>query len=543
MKLHFKILSLSKYEKLFSKNTIVDTITYNNAFLSTISSLSYKYWTSSTNDNKRIGFFNNKYLENHVSHTTEESMYQTLSSIPAISYMNIKNDCYDKREDTTWGYEIVKYGEFPQYRVFVNEKELETLYQNEELLQTGKTYIILKDDEINHNLYGKEVRFPEYYYDGSKYVRTSSGIYFKVEPIEWYIIKGYAIPMVMLTNSLNYYASINYIKNYLGNNIKSSIVRDEIIEKDILMRKEDGIDDTKTVEVQEIIDNIYKLLNNYYGNKDYKNIIKSLVENYHLSIDKSENNDLTKNIIDKLTIDYRDKDLLLNELVLNLNKILNELETYKEEYKNQISMIDFIDTLKSILNSSNNKTYEEEIYNDFVKLKKVVFPYISNKNFGEELYDLLDNERNNIIDYIRNGTNYDIYNNDKDFEINFRLKYQELLIKIDNEVRKESIVNDIKKTFILLLKNQNETIKSSYIKNYMVIMNKAYNYIKTNGREQDIEKAKEIIEEIIDYNQDINEIINEFILKFMKLERIKIEIEEPIRIKKSTKSYKLKLKY
>ena len=115
---------------------------------------------------------------------------------PVLSYAKIKDDISNEiiNED---GIKEVEYGEYPQY--VVNKKlqdELEELYENNKLIETGKTYTT---DSRKHNEYEKDFlpqEHMEYGFGGKKYVRVKAnpcrnGSFFTLSNGEMYINDDY----------------------------------------------------------------------------------------------------------------------------------------------------------------------------------------------------------------------------------------------------------------------------------------------------------------------------------------------------------------
>ena len=104
---------------------------------------------------------------------------------PAIDYKYIKDKSVLIKSHKD--YDEVYYGEYPQ--VFLHDEEeniLETNYSKEKLSTTGKVYTSCHIS----NKDGFQVKeYPEYEYNGNKYIRIGEYRWVKVCPIKWYVDK------------------------------------------------------------------------------------------------------------------------------------------------------------------------------------------------------------------------------------------------------------------------------------------------------------------------------------------------------------------
>ena len=527
---NFHILSKSKYYKLLSKVKELNILSASDLVYHTYIKEIGIIWTSNKKSNISDGYKHYAISNNNYDRYILDSI--PCNVLPARTYNSIRNKCYDIKD--YGNYKIVKYGEYPMSRVHdaFLIKALEEEYNNNKLNKTGKFYNITFGSN-------REKRI-EYSYNNMKFIKVNYDFY-KVEPIEWVVFNDNTIiPKKLIIPTLKYDEAYEYIRDVFAFDIKPSKLEYEQVSVPVI--EEEEVYESKTDDINPLVDEIKSLLHNYYGNKDYIGIMNKLFDNYNKNIDMSTENEIANDVVDRLTLKYKSAEYLLEELMHNINKIKSELISYNEEYKEQISMINYIDELDSILYNKDIKKYNKEIYKYFDILRDNVLPFLSDKSYLHKLEQLLKREKDNIKNYINSDNKDENYSNFDIFEFNFRLKYQEYLIKVSEEVRKEDLILDIKRTFINLMENKTYEIKSGYVKYYLAMMNNIYDFIVKNGSEDDISKAKKVIEEGIDFNNDISQIVSDFDNKFKKLERIRLDIEAPLKIKNRNESYKLKIK-
>ena len=124
------------------------------------------YWIKPNNKHNII----NSYCYRDYDYTN----YRSTGIRPVLSYSKIKDDISNEiiNED---GIKQIEYGEYPQYAA--NKKlqdKLEELYENNELIKTGKKYTTdsRKYDEYDKDFLPQE--HIEYEYDDKKYVRVKA---------------------------------------------------------------------------------------------------------------------------------------------------------------------------------------------------------------------------------------------------------------------------------------------------------------------------------------------------------------------------------
>lgn len=152
---------------------------------------------------------------------------------PIVRYSEISLNCYDKKIND--GLMIVTYGEFPQYVVNSEIKEiLDKKYEEKTLTETGKTYTFY---EPYMDFYAPDLSeyfeqsLIEYEYNGKKYIRfvglsniryygdlsnkekvKDGSIYWvEVEPVRWYvdIDNDIAISEKVLFSGVQYYSYVD----------------------------------------------------------------------------------------------------------------------------------------------------------------------------------------------------------------------------------------------------------------------------------------------------------------------------------------------
>ncbi len=104
--------------------------------------------------------------------------FRTNGTHPALSYSKIKDDISNEKINRN-GIKEIEYGEYPQYAANKElQEELEELYKNNELNETGKKYTT---DSRGYYEYSKDFlpqEYIEYEYDIKKYVRVKANSYY-----------------------------------------------------------------------------------------------------------------------------------------------------------------------------------------------------------------------------------------------------------------------------------------------------------------------------------------------------------------------------
>ena len=534
---NFKLLDYYKYLNIDDKydNKYPSFTDFNLNFSEQRYDQERRYWTSTTNLKINFGYcFPFVFLQNKPQSPT---LWRKRLQYSNRDWPAYRNNYYSVRPAafadfvTTYPYESYPdpdaryfFGEFPRSQVKdENLKfELENLYKTDKLPQTGKKYhfhlfIIIERNNYNYNS-------KEYFYKGEKYVRfeeeTGYSRYYKVEPIEWIIdfSSFTAVTKEVILPEITYYNLKEYFKVYFYQDILPSVIDlEDIRRQDVfnLCEETKKIKLVDTNKIDGLVEEIKKELPYYYGEKDIKTIVNSLISEYNKSVKKSNDNELTT--------EQRNIELLYNELVLNLNNILDTLITNSKRNEKYYKMLSLIDEWTTILNGDiqkNIEDYNNSLSKDLVKLKTVILSYLNDS--GSELIDILKSEKNKIINFIKND-NLDGYKDLADFENSFRLIYNEYLINISARVKDKEILSDIKNAYKSLLEDKYIEIRNNYIKFYLEHINEIYNYILKVGSDKEKKRAKEII-----ISNNKNDDLSSFTIMLNYLYRIKLDIDERI---------------
>ena len=296
---------------------------------------------------------------------------------------------------------------------------------------------------------------------------------------------------------------------------------------------------TKSAEVQSIIDEIVSLLEDYPEKEKIEKEIEKCLAEYTKAINKE--------VPKGLSLEHVDKKMIYATLIHELSSIRDELRLFSKENKKYLDMLNLIDEWKNGLNFNQLHEGTNSIAKNFNLLQDTVFPYLDTTSRGalyyQKLVNLLDDEEEKIHEFIKQK-NTNGYKDIEDFEYQFRIKYENYLLELNKEIRNSGLINDIRDSYNSLLNNDIVNANNKYIEELLTSLNDVFRYIEIygsddKGENSKIEKAKAIIEKPIDYTTDIISILNDIKTRFILLSKIKLEIEERIIKENENKSFDL----
>lgn len=277
----------------------------------------------------------------------------------------------------------------------------------------------------------------------------------------------------------------------------------------------------KQKEIQEILDEINVLIQNYPDKNLIMEKIKELSSNYNGIIDKE--------VPKGLTLEYVDKNMAFESFKHELISIRNELKLFYKEYGKYLLMLNLIEEWKKALKPISSFDRTNSIARAFNELQNIVFPYLdttsNSEKYRQMLIDILKDEEKKIHDYIHQK-NINGYKDVEDFENKFRLRYQEYLLELNKEVRTGHIVNDIRDAYADILNNKIVNTNNKYIETLLKPLNDILKYIEVEGNNEEKEEAKRILSSPIDYSKNIESILNEIKYRYGLLYKIGISIRE-----------------
>lgn len=314
---------------------------------------------------------------------------------------------------------------------------------------------------------------------------------------------------------------INFInKNYNGLYDKKYYMENSSVSK------------TKSDEVQELIDEINLLLKDYPEKEKVKAEVKEVVSTY-MDIAKKE-------VPQGLSLEVVDKKMAYATLLHDLNNIKDKLKLFSKENKKYLDMINLIDEWIKILTSEDNYKGENNISNNIITIKNIIFPYLESTNkddiYRKKLLDILNNEKDKIYGFIKSG-NTEGFKDVDDFEYHFRVRYENYLLELNKEVRKSSIINDIRDSYNAILNNSIIKSNNKYVEKYLYVLNDIFQEIRRLGPFKEARVAENLLNEPINYNEDIITILGEIKKRIIELYKIELYIKEEINIKIEDESH------
>ena len=226
-----------------------------------------------------------------------------------------------------------------------------------------------------------------------------------------------------------------------------------------------------------------------------------------------------KEVPQGLSLEVVDKKMAYATLLHDLNNIKDKLKLFSKENKKYLDMINLIDEWIKILISEDNYKGENNISNNIITIKNIIFPYLETTNkddiYRKKLLDILNNEKDKIYEFIKSG-NTEAFKDVDDFEYHFRVRYENYLLELNKEVRKSSIINDIRDSYNAILNNSIISSNNKYVEKYLYVLNDILQEIRSLGTFKEISFAENLLNEPINYNEDIIKIINEIKKKIIK---------------------------
>ena len=334
-------------------------------------------------------------------------------------------------------FNIIEYGNYPQSIVdFETQLKLTKAISNNKLISSGNTYTFYLTD------IREWANMQEYIYDGERYVllyaygnashwiehdrccymdskeytftrhndsSVGPGIWFKVEPIRWFVDEETHTCLsekVLFRLTKRQFKSEKVLNNNFGREIVQ-IISDEYKNTDIDEIKEllDKIYDTVSIlpdDFQKLIVKKVDDLIQRYTSKCEENEVTSLVlnpnNNINLVLGEKQNNNNIKLIIELRNILYfLSKNNEYKELINEIDSYQKLLEKDVTKYSDEMNTVD--DIIVAILyyaclmDSGNKKKIINKVGELINKPKDEFFKFL-NSNFGDTTYLTVDYESN-----------------------------------------------------------------------------------------------------------------------------------------------------
>ena len=505
------------------------------------------YWL----DNKykdALGYHCSLAVENYL-HTGDVGIRHSPASNkcigirPVFPFNDIKDLNLPVKENTgiSEEYLTLVYGYYPQsYCSDSEEKELDTLYKKKKLKKTGNSY---NGDE-------------EYIYNGKRYVRAiamnnelaDGSVWMKVEPIKWIYDKKKKI----LISDKIIYGGIPFdkIKDYLkilAKEMQQEVDNTKVVDKP---KEEVKLLESKTGEVDRILEDIKYYLSYYHGKEDVNKIVNDLLNEYNNNLELINTSRRNKII----NLEVSNREVLYNNLVVKLDIILDKLKKNYEDNQKYLDMINIINSCRHLLEGTNAQQLESDLYDDFKLISETILPFIDDKEREEikkELLNIFDSNSKDILEFLDSihifseGSIKNLkYHTIDEFELNLRKEIHNTLIKLSHYVNRKDLISEI-------VTGINDNINGIYIesKNKVVsiYLNSIYEVIESINNKVNvdrnyysyyIEEMNKILNIDIDYDLSNEDIFRLLLNTYCRLSRLEIELDSEININK----YKVKVK-
>ena len=246
----------------------------------------------------------------------------------------------------------------------------------------------------------------------------------------------------------------------------------------------------------------------------------------YIGLDKEDVRNKVNVIIDEYNTSYvfEEDGLSLstnNGLYTNtIIKLENLRDTLYHNFEKNMEYYDILDLIESMINKLNGGEVkiDYEILKDLDTLTKII-KYSKDEQTKIELITYLENEKQNIIDYLCGKKEMD-YKNINDFIKKFRLYLMPILTKVSGNVSKIDVIKQIKNYALSEMNDKVETNTNSYIKVILSEINKLKqdiikldeNYTFEELDYSDFASGKEIIDYLdnlyIKYYKDYTILLN-----------------------------------
>ena len=246
----------------------------------------------------------------------------------------------------------------------------------------------------------------------------------------------------------------------------------------------------------------------------------------YIGLDKEDVRNKVNVIIDEYNTSYVVEE---NGLSLSTNnglytntiiKLENLRDTLYHNFEKNLEFYDILDLIESMINKLNGGEVkiDYEILKDLDTLTKII-KYSKDEQTKIELITYLENEKQNIIDYLCGKKEMD-YKSVNDFIKKFRLYLMPILTKVSGNVSKIDVIKQIKNYALSEMNDKVETNTNSYIKVILSEINKLKqdiikldeNYTFEELDYSDFASGKEIIDYLdnlyIKYYKDYTILLN-----------------------------------
>ena len=220
---------------------------------------------------------------------------------------------------------------------------------------------------------------------------------------------------------------------------------------------------SKNEIINDIIDNIYELLDFVGDSNNIKSDVAEKLSKYNAELKTSNN-----------------RSWLFQNLIVNLNNILDSLN-YKK-YMEHIKIYKFLNRCIGILDNDDVEV-QTDIEKDILKLKREILPFVDNSSIANQLKERLLNEREAIVAYIKGDDNSSakFYKSLDDYYIVMRNILQKYLILLKCELEKKDLIREFKILIPSIIEGQKVKSENEYINSMMSEIHKNVIVINEKG--------------------------------------------------------------
>ena len=506
--------------------------------------ISYTYAFSN-----KIYFFN--FVDNCGSILSPSGIDSSSLGIrPVFSIRDIEDlELSIDRQVTDYNYYLL-YGYYPQEFCFNSiDDVLNSLYKikdSTKLIKTGNSY---NGDE-------------EYIYNKERYVRAlvkesfscakgnynkGDYVWIKVKPIKWI----YDRKKKLLVSEKILYGGIpldekkEFLKD-LAREMQQEVDNTKVVDKP---KEEVKLLESKTGEVDKILEDIKYYLSYYHGNEDVNKIVNDLLNKYNNNLELINTSRRNKTI----NLEASNREVLYNNLIVKLDIILDKLKKNYEDNQKYIDMINTINCLRNLLEGTSTIEMDNDLYNDFKLISETILPFIDKKEREEikkELLNVLDFNSRNILEFLDSihifseGSIKELkYNTLNEFELSIRKDINNTLIKLGCYVNKKDLINEI---IGGINDNINGIYSESKNKVVSIYLNSIYSIIESINSKINVNKEyysyymgemNKILNLNLDYTLSNEELFRILMITYSKLYRLEEELDNEI----SVNQYKIKV--
>lgn len=483
---------------------------------------------------------------------------RNIGARPAISYSLISSKVSNIATNDDQILEV-EYGEYPQMVVSEDlSKTLEAAYSKGIVKQTGKSYTT-NSVQITNNSRNKfkERKHTEYEYKGKKYIRfvgdsncsgktLSDGrivqvgvpYWIEVSPIKWLVDKTEDIALskyALFSGML--FSAVEYNGEFKDSSIKKFM--DKYFSIDIIpsvLKKQTKL--TKGEEITELILEIEKYL---LPNAEKELILKEiqiLINKYNEELENIRD----EYVDDNVCIEVKSPNSLYQNICIELNLILDKVKNNFDKTKHYYDILDILDKIISILKENKEIDSDNDIIKTFNTINFQIIPLISVKNTLKDdiLNTMLEEKRK--IEQILKDKEYTQCINIKEWEISFRKKLQQILLNILRVIDRQDMITVINQYISDNLPEINEKYSDKLVALYLREIINLSEIIKNKTNDPKYLKMLDQLLSIeIDDSKTLGEIITYLSQKIANLYRLNIEIDEEQKKNELIDDYKVKL--